>query len=87
MKRSMTFVAAIASLALLGACESSPKATTASASAPINTKCPVGGEAIDSTVTTSYNGKTVGFCCNSCKGKWDKMTAEKQSAALAAVTK
>lgn len=85
MKRSgLTLAVSVLSLALLGACESTPKSGTAGA--PMNTKCPVGGEKVDSTVTTSYNGKTVGFCCNTCKGKWDGMTAEKKSAAIAAVT-
>lgn len=30
------------------------------------TKCPVGGEDIDKTVTTMYKGKTVYFCCDKC---------------------
>ncbi len=87
MKRAtISLLGAVAALSLLGGCESTPKSDTASA-APVNTVCPVGGEKANSTVTTAYSGKTVAFCCENCKGKWDGMTAEKKSAALAAVTK
>ena len=33
---------------------------------PINAKCPVEHEDIDPAVTTTYKGKTVAFCCESC---------------------
>src|SRR5215217_6035247 len=33
---------------------------------PINAKCPIQGEDIDPKVTTTYKGKTVAFCCESC---------------------
>jgi YHS domain-containing protein len=33
---------------------------------PINAKCPVEHEDIDPEITTTYKGKTVAFCCESC---------------------
>jgi YHS domain-containing protein len=33
---------------------------------PVNTKCPVTGEDIDSKITTVYDGKTYAFCCEDC---------------------
>ena len=33
---------------------------------PVNTKCPVTGEDIDSKVTIVYDGKTIAFCCEDC---------------------
>ena len=38
---------------------------------PINTKCPVSGAAIKPGFVSTYKGKTIGFCCNNCKGKFD----------------
>lgn len=86
MKRSTMIFAAVAlSAAFLGACESTQKDTAAKNAAPVNAKCPVGGEAVDSTVTTSFQGQTVAFCCNKCKGSFDKMADADKSAALAKV--
>jgi YHS domain-containing protein len=39
---------------------------------PINTKCPIQGEDIDPAVTTTYKGKTVAFCCESCIADFKK---------------
>ena len=33
---------------------------------PVNSKCMVTGEDIDSKVTTVYDGKTYAFCCEDC---------------------
>jgi YHS domain-containing protein len=37
---------------------------------PINDTCPVKGIAVKS-ITSTYKGKTVAFCCGSCKGLFD----------------
>jgi len=40
--------------------------------APINTKCPVTGKAVDgSSPTASFRGRTVAFCCGNCKTKFE----------------
>jgi len=39
--------------------------------APINTTCPMKGEAAKPNITSVYKGKTVAFCCNNCKGQFD----------------
>jgi YHS domain-containing protein len=39
---------------------------TQPAAKPVNTVCPVSGDPIDPTVTTTYQGKTVAFCCKDC---------------------
>lgn len=39
--------------------------------APINTTCPMKGEAAKPNITSVYKGKTVAFCCNNCKGNFD----------------
>ena len=41
-------------------------------SKPVNAKCPVVGEDIDSAVTTTYKGKTVAFCCKDCIKDFNK---------------
>lgn len=39
---------------------------------PVNAKCPVkGGQAASADITSDYEGKTIGFCCNNCKGTFD----------------
>ncbi|MBI1372094.1 MAG: hypothetical protein GC159_04955 [Phycisphaera sp.] len=41
----------------------------AAESGPINDKCPMSGKSVDPDKTTSVE---VHFCCNNCKGKFDK---------------
>ena len=39
---------------------------------PINETCPVKtGKEINKSITTTWNGKTVGFCCNNCKALFE----------------
>lgn len=47
------------------------KATTEQATKPVNDKCPVSGAAVKPGFVSTFEGKTVGFCCNNCKGKFD----------------
>jgi YHS domain-containing protein len=44
----------------------------AQAGKPINTNCPVKGDALKAgNPTSTYKGKVVGLCCGSCKSKFD----------------
>ncbi|MGI8602831.1 MAG: hypothetical protein ACR2OZ_07495 [Verrucomicrobiales bacterium] len=38
---------------------------------PTNKKCPYSGKDIDAAITTDYK-KEISFCCEKCKGKFDK---------------
>jgi YHS domain-containing protein len=50
-----------------------PKAgTTQPAAKPVNTKCPVSGEPIDSAITVVQDGKTIAFCCKDCIADFKK---------------
>ncbi len=51
-------------------------AASASAADPVNKDCPVSGKPVKAGITSSHDGKTVGFCCNNCKGKFDKDPAK-----------
>lgn len=51
-------------------------AVSASAADPVNKECPVAGKPIKAGVTTKHEGKEVGFCCNNCKGKFEKEPAK-----------
>ncbi|TWU50654.1 hypothetical protein Poly51_39470 [Rubripirellula tenax] len=46
-----------------------------------NTKCPIMGGKPSAELTTQYDGKTIGFCCDGCPEKWaalsDKDKADK----------
>ncbi len=38
---------------------------------PINKVCPVSGAPVKDGFVSTFEGKTVGFCCNNCKGQFD----------------
>jgi YHS domain-containing protein len=46
--------------------------STAASSDPAYEKCPLTGKPLDATKKSVYQGKTIVFCCNNCKGKFDK---------------
>jgi hypothetical protein len=79
MKRSLKTLAAAAIL-LVAACNSSaPQAMT------LNSKCPVSGKAVDSSIPTAdYNGGKVGFCCPRCVTSWNAMSEADKQAKIAA---
>jgi len=39
---------------------------------PINKICPVHGGDVDAKVTTVYDGKIIGFCCEDCIAEFNK---------------
>jgi len=43
---------------------------------PINKKCPVSGKDVNKEKTSEYEGQLIGFCCDDCKGKFDKEPAK-----------
>lgn len=47
------------------------KKPAAAPAAAANEKCPVSGQPVDASVTVAFEGKTVGFCCDNCKGKFE----------------
>ncbi len=68
----------VTSLLIAAACSSTSNTTSGKA---MNATCPVTGKTIatDSPVTT-FDGKTIGFCCNNCVGKFNGMpSADKQA--------
>ncbi len=46
--------------------------STAVSEGPAYEKCPLTGKPLDATKKSVYQGKTIVFCCNNCKGKFDK---------------
>jgi len=64
MKTKLSIVCAAALVAVIGL-----GVSFAADSKPINSVCPVKGKAANGSKTVSY---TVNFCCNNCKGKFDK---------------
>ena len=80
-------------VALLPACNKSNKTDTASTGATnttamgaMNDKCPLTGMAANKSVTSTYHGKTVAFCCGGCQSKFNAMTDAKKDEVLAKVT-
>jgi len=59
---------------------------TSTGQATVNTKCPMSGEALGADAcTTTFQGNTVGFCCNNCMSKWNGMTDADRKAKLTPV--
>ena len=76
MKRFAISMYLVATLALVG-CQSAPQPDhDAHASAVVNQNCPIMGGLVDTSGTTvSYQGHTIGFCCDGCAPKWNKLAA------------
>lgn len=83
----ITAVAAIALSAGLTACSTDGDQASSEGSATkvniVNETCPFTGGDVDATQTADHNGKTVGFCCGGCVGKWNKLSDEEKSEKLA----
>ncbi len=82
MKRS-AIVALFAAALALGACHSTQKQGDVSAAHAVNSTCPYSDSAVDASVTSTVDGKTIAFCCNGCKAKFDGASVEKKRAILA----
>ncbi len=39
---------------------------------PINAKCPLSGKDVDAAASFTYKKQVIAFCCNNCKGKFEK---------------
>ncbi len=61
-------------------------APTPQASAPVNKICPIGGHDANPTLTASYQGKTIAFCCDDCKQEFMGMNDEGKAELLAKAT-
>lgn len=62
--------------------KSSTQAATGKAGAT-NEVCPISGKAVDTSVKRQFQGGDVLFCCPRCLEKWDGMTNDEKTAALA----
>ncbi len=52
---------------------------------PVNTICPImGGEVMPEGGSAIWKGTTVGFCCEGCAPKWEKLSEEDKAAKLTA---
>lgn len=73
--------------AALTACASTDKkadaaATTSAKMVTVNTTCPIGGDEFGTAPSEvrTVKGTSIGFCCDHCTAKFDKMTdAEKEN--------
>jgi hypothetical protein len=73
---------AIACLGAVLACTAELSEAPAVA-ATLNAKCPMMGEGVTPEGgTVDFRGQTIGFCCDGCGAKFEKLTDEKKLAAL-----
>ncbi|MGD9715185.1 MAG: hypothetical protein AB7V46_24485 [Thermomicrobiales bacterium] len=58
--------------------------TSQSSATADNANCPImGGEVTAEGGTVSWNGQTIGFCCEGCSEKWAALSDEEKAEALA----
>lgn len=68
----------VSSLLVVAACSSTGSTTNSKA---MNAKCPVSGAAIEAdSPTTTFDGKTIAFCCGKCAAKFESMPAADKQA-------
>lgn len=79
---SIAFVAAF----FLGGC-AQQKETAPAGNGMVANVCVVSGETLDaSSPTADFQGAKVGFCCDKCLAKWNKLDDAAKKAAVAKVT-
>ena len=79
-----TLLLCAATLLLMGCKSTSTETSTSEAAKAINANCVMQQDrAVDPDVTVTFEGTTVGFCCNKCAGKFETMTTEDKQAAVA----
>lgn len=76
-----------AALALTGCHRESKTTTTTTRSdarmGAVNSTCPFSNKAVNANAgTVSYKGQEVGFCCEGCKGKFEKMSDAERAAKM-----
>ncbi|MFM9994979.1 MAG: hypothetical protein ACKVU4_04170 [Phycisphaerales bacterium] len=85
----LSFACGLATAAALSGCATSGAGAKADATvATINSMCPIGGDPFDNTkvnasMTRTWKGANIGFCCESCISKYDKMDDAGKSRILA----
>ena len=68
----------VSSLFVVAACSSTSNTTNSKA---MNAKCPVSGAEIAAdSPTTTFDGKTIAFCCSKCAAKFEAMPAADKQA-------
>ena len=73
----------VVGLALFVGCSQADLPSTNAA--PVTTVCPIMGHDVsENGGSTIWNGQTIGFCCEGCLPKWDKLSDEDKAAKLAA---
>jgi hypothetical protein len=82
MKNLLRTAAIVLAFSFASGCKATADKNAAPA-AMINSVCLISGEALDaSSPTVDYMGGKVGFCCDNCVGKWNKMTDAQKKAAV-----
>ncbi|WP_404307032.1 hypothetical protein [Neorhodopirellula lusitana] len=62
-----------------------PEAVEATRVSFANAECPIMGGKPSAELTTEYDGKTIGFCCDGCPEKWASLSDEDKAEKFAKV--
>ena len=90
--RNLITIGALGLAVTLVGCKSDdagePTTMAAVSMSAVNDTCPIMGGDVDPNATTaSFEGATVGFCCNRCVSKWDTKSDAEKREFIAAVNK
>lgn len=74
----LSFACGLASATVLSGCAASGAKADAATVSTVNSMCPIGGDPFDNTkvnasMTRAWKGTNIGFCCESCISKYDKL--------------
>lgn len=80
--RSIFALVLLAAVVLTGGCSQSD--TSVSDSTPVNSSCPIMGHEVKAEGgSTNWNGQMIGFCCDGCLPKWNKLSDDDKATKLA----
>ncbi len=91
MFRTLRIASLATCVVVFTACEttedtSSP--TSRPAMGMLNSTCPMSGEPVGADArTVTYDGETIGLCCDACVGPWNRKTAAEKAAYVAGLTR
>ena len=82
MLRGVLATTVLAAAVMFTGCESTDEAATQpdddGSMGMVNSACPISGKGVNPDSTVTYEGATVGLCCDDCLGAWNKMSEDEK---------
>ncbi len=81
MLRGVLATTVLAAAVMFTGCESTDEAASQpdeGSMGMVNSACPISGKGVNPDSTVTYEGATVGLCCDDCLGAWNKMSEDEK---------